>query len=147
MRKVEIELYKFDELSDEAKGKVIDDFSDINTEFEWWESVYFDAEEIGLKITEFDMWRSRIAGDLTIPASDVAERILENHGKETRTYKIAQKYRQNPTEYGAGSFLYDLLHEYLSILQKEWDYQTSEEAIIETIKANEYEFFANGRQY
>jgi hypothetical protein len=30
------------------------------------------------------------------------------------------------------------------MLSKEYDYQTSEEAIIETIKANDYDFTENG---
>lgn len=37
-----------------------------------------------------------------------------------------------------------LKEEYLSILRKEYDYLTSEEAIIETIRANEYEFDEEG---
>jgi hypothetical protein len=37
-----------------------------------------------------------------------------------------------------------LLQDYLIILQKEYDYLTSREEIINTIRANEYEFLANG---
>ena len=37
-----------------------------------------------------------------------------------------------------------LLQDYLIILQKEYDYLTSREGIINTIRANEYDFLANG---
>jgi len=33
------------------------------------------------------------------------------------------------------------------MLQKEYEYETSEEAIVETIKANEYEFTEDGNLY
>lgn len=43
-----------------------------------------------------------------------------------------------------GEFGIALLQDYLIMLDKEYDYQTSEEAIIETIQANEYLFTENG---
>lgn len=38
----------------------------------------------------------------------------------------------------------ELLRDYLSILNKEYDYQTSSEQIAESIRANEYEFHEDG---
>jgi hypothetical protein len=40
--------------------------------------------------------------------------------------------------------LKDILYEYLEMLRQEYEYQTSEEAIIETIEANEYTFLEDG---
>jgi len=42
-------------------------------------------------------------------------------------------------------FLKSLLEDYSIMLQKECYYKQSKEAIIETIEANEYEFYANGK--
>ena len=42
-------------------------------------------------------------------------------------------------------FLHDLLEDYADILQRECDYLQSEEAIIETIKANEFWFTEDGK--
>lgn len=39
----------------------------------------------------------------------------------------------------------DLEHCYVSMLEAEWDYRTSREAIIESIEANEYEFTEKGK--
>ncbi len=44
-------------------------------------------------------------------------------------------------------FLKELLEDYRIILQKEYEYQTSEEAIIGTIEANEYEFTQDGKMF
>ncbi len=55
MRNIEITLYKFEELSEEVKGKVLKEFDDINVDSNWWEYIYGDAEENAkLKITSFD---------------------------------------------------------------------------------------------
>jgi hypothetical protein len=41
-------------------------------------------------------------------------------------------------------FLSNILSDYLTMLTKEYEYKTSEESIIETIKANSYEFDEDG---
>ena len=43
-------------------------------------------------------------------------------------------------------FKKDLLADYLDTLQKEADYQLSDEAVDEAIQANEYTFLANGKR-
>jgi hypothetical protein len=44
------------------------------------------------------------------------------------------------------NFLDSLLEDYAIMLQKEYEYLQSEEAITETIVANEYEFTEEGKQ-
>jgi len=74
--------WKYNELSREMKEKVINNYCDINVNIEWWEHIHADAKQIGLKITSFDLDRNRHAkGYLTKSAFEVAELILENHGK------------------------------------------------------------------
>ncbi|OPY03513.1 MAG: hypothetical protein A4E60_00178 [Syntrophorhabdus sp. PtaB.Bin047] len=46
---------------------------------------------------------------------------------------------------GIAEFLRDFMHWIYRQLEKEHDYMTSDEAIIETIRANEYEFYENGK--
>lgn len=57
MRIKEIKVYAFDELSDEAKDKAINKLYDINVGYEWWDSIYEDARNIGLEIESFDIDR------------------------------------------------------------------------------------------
>jgi len=160
MRIKEIKLYKFSELSDEAKEKAIEKLSSVNVEYiEWWESVYSDAEDIGLKIKGFDLDRgSYVKGDFIEYAETVANKIIENHGENCETYKDAKNYLKDlaaivnktateddiDTEDIDREFLKTLLEDYRIMLKQEYEYLTSKEAIIETIEANNYEFNENG---
>lgn len=56
---VETKVYKFAELSDEAKNKARDWFREGALDYDWFDSVYEDAKSIGLKITSFDLGRSQ----------------------------------------------------------------------------------------
>lgn len=170
---VKTKVYPFEELSDAGKEKAVELLWDLNAVGEWWESLYEDAEQIGLKITSFDIGRERYCeGDWTEDVEDVARLIIENHGKDCETYKTAwefdtaigvggsvfedsddydpeyEEYNES-AEYNdlCSEFLRDICEDYRIMLQKEYEYLSSEEAIIETIKANEYEFTEDGKLY
>lgn len=147
MRKFTTEhtVYDFDELTPDAQAAAIEKLYDINVDFDWWDNVYYDAEQIGLKITEFDTYRGTIGGHLTEDMGTVCKLILDNHGLTTSTYVLAEKNLHRHGEDNTEQFEKDLLEEYLSILRDDYEYLTSEEAIIETIHANEYEFYEDGR--
>ena len=163
------ELFTFAELSEAAKEAAIENLSDINVDYEWWDSVYENAKMVGLKITEFDLDRNRhCKGRFINSALDTAEAILREHGQHCESYKTAEAYLQEraafiKTELKANAaddefseddidfddidmdFLKSILEDYSIMLQKEYEYLSSAEAIIETIEANEYEFTAEGR--
>lgn len=157
-----VTTYLFDELSPEAKQKAIDNLLYINVDYDWWEFVYDDAREIHCKIDGFSINRE---GDcdlkLTKDAETVADLIMKNHGEICDTYKLAAQYKidlarldEKPGE-DQGDEHNDLEEEftkqlsecYLSMLRQEYEYLTSEEAIKETIQANEYEFTIDGKLY
>jgi hypothetical protein len=184
MRTEEIKIYKFEELSDEAKEKAIEDFRDGNLDYDWWDNTYEDARNVDLKITGFDTGRgNRINIEFYGLAKDTAESILKEHGESTETYKLAKEFiktnnflqntievyielleeteledeqerytenlefHEDEMEELSDEFLKDLGEEYLSMLKNEVEYLQSDEAIIETIEANEYEFLQNGEMY
>ena len=163
MKTIEIQLFKFSELSEDAQKKAIEKLSDINVDYDWWEVICEDAENIGLKITEFDLYRMSIDGNFNLSAAEVAHNIMNELGVMCETYKTAETFLNefNPvfaeymeTEEGEdklidleSDFLNSLLEDYRIMLQKDFDYLTSEEAIIETIEANDYDFTANGELY
>lgn len=147
---IEIKLYSFDELSKDAKEKAIERLSDINVDHDWWETIYEDAKDVGLKIHEFDQYYHV---DMEFIGSPAATRnlILENHGKKCNTYKVAEKYKDDFSEDSdsdpedrENEFLRELKSCYKTMLMEEYDYMTSEEAIKETIDANDYLFFDDG---
>lgn len=139
MRTIETRIYKFNELDDKAKEKARDWYRDGGFDYDWWDCLYDDAENIGLTITEFDIDRHIIKGYLTESVQEVCKSIRKEHGKNTPTYKLTIK----PDE---DSFEHDLLEEYLSLLRKEWEYMNTDEAIDENILANEYEFTEGGKR-
>jgi hypothetical protein len=168
MRIIETKAYQFDELSDDAKAKAVENLYDLNVDTDWWECIYYDAAQIGLKITSFDIDRNRHAkGEFTLSAAEVMANIFANHGEECETYKTAKafeedwqplfneymdelsdKYESQEAEDDLSdmesNFLESLLEDYSIMLQNHYEYQTSEEAIIDTILANEYEFTEEG---
>ena len=150
--KVEYKVYTFDELSESAKQKAIESLYDINIHDDWYESTYEDAKEIGCKIISFDTDRGSCC-EMQIGYEDtVIQAILKNHGETCETYKIAKEYENkildsdgNIDSDVAQDFKQELEEEYLSILRREFEYLTSEECIVETILANEYEFTDKGK--
>ena len=171
MRTITKNVYSFSELSEQAKIKAIEDHANFIGYENWWEDIYEDAENVRLKITSFDLDRGKIDGCFKTTAMLTADLILENHGKDTKTYKEALKFCNNwdslVEKYSDGinlnkvdevnaddfdeeademekEFLKSLLYEYLFLLRNDYEYQTSESVIIENIEANGYEFYENG---
>lgn len=172
MRIKKTKVYLFGELSDDAKEKAVAGLCDINVFHDWWESTYEDAETVKLKLTEFDIDRGNYCrGEFIEYAKDTADAIINEHGPDCETYKTAGEYmngcdllgqeypvKLDDDEYDENEndrdheqseldveFLKAILEDYRIILQKEYEYMTSEDAIIETIKANEYEFTEDGK--
>ena len=159
------DAYKFDELSDDAKRNAIENLYDINVSFDWWDSIYDDAETIGCKIKGFDIDRGSYCKLVCDDAHETARLIVENHCAAFDTYKLAAEYLKDhdkvideaerdedgelSDEYTLdelnAEFQRALGEEYLSMLRLEYEYLTSEEAIIETIEANGYEFTEDGK--
>ena len=154
-----INVYEFNELNDEAKEKAINHFCDINVDYEWWEGIYEDANETDIKITGFEMDRYCNI-ELYDTLFNTMNKIMQCHGKMCDTHKLAEEYsrRRNDLvyEFGDGDTVFEdnegdfdraeeeldeeytkfLAEEYRIMLIKEYDYLTSEEAIIETIECN-----------
>jgi len=88
MRIKETKLYHFDELSEEAKQKAIEGLSDINTDYEWWESTYEDAENIGLKLTSFGLDRMQKDYEHLTSSEAIIETIQANEYEFTENGKL-----------------------------------------------------------
>jgi hypothetical protein len=161
--KREYKVYSFDELSDEGKEQALDKLRHINVEHDWWDSTYDDAKTIGLEISGFDIDRgSYVEGDLTMSMGESIKAIIENHGGSTDTHKLAKEYQARLEEIERATLDDDLgdaieeledeykdrlCEEYLSMLRKEYEYLVSDEAIIDIIEANEYEFTEDGELF
>jgi hypothetical protein len=155
-------------LSKEAQEKAIEELSDINVNsYEWWETTFDDAKEVGLQITSFDIDRRQCEGNFIESAEEVCKLILENHGASCGTYQDAEIYKSDlerekrlnliknvgeecpedflDTEELDSDFLETLLEDYRLILSQEYSYLTSREAVIQSIEVNNWEFLENGK--
>jgi hypothetical protein len=169
MRTIETKVYQFNELNDKAKQRAIDNCRYFEVEGDWWECTYDDAKRIGLKLTSFDLDRNRhTKGEFLLSAVEVAQNILNEHGETCETYKTASNFLdehepvfaaymdEESEEYESpekeeelieleDEFLKSLLEDYSIMLQNEYEYLTSDEAVIELIEVNEYEFTEEGK--
>ena len=169
MKTKTVNMYDFEELSEKAQEAALQEIASFNSNYEWWESVYEDAEMAGLKITSFDLDRNRHAeGDFVHSAEDCANYIIDNHGEKSETYITAESYLNDKAqtlnnaeldangeienEYSLDNTLYyldvdflrSILECYAMILEKEWEYINSKEVILESINANGYMFTIDG---
>ena len=170
MKQHTITTYNIDELSPEAREHAIEKLWDINVAYDWWRFIYDDAENVGVKIQEFDLSYPDCQGEFMESARYTAHQILQEHSATCETYQTANGFltelvrflgTAETDEYGELAYVSDdqqveemeleflrsILEDYRILLQKEYDYQTSDEAIIETIQANEYEFTKDGELF
>ena len=170
------EVYQYGELSEEARQTALEKMYDINvSHLEWWESTYEDAGRAHLKISEFDIDRaSYVNAEFIDTARVTAEAIVKEHGDHCESYKTAKQFlsdwdklvekysdgikvdqvsEENEFEFDTEAddledeLLKSISEDYRIMLSNHYDYLTSEEAIVETIQSNEYEFEADGTQY
>jgi hypothetical protein len=175
MRTIRTKVYQFSELSKAAQETAIEVCAYYNVDSDWWQFIYEDAKNIGLKLNGFDLDRNKSAQGYFLESStESAFSIIKEHGEECSTYKTAKAYLaeydklvekhsdgkkldvvaegneyefDNDADELQDEFLKCLLNDYSCLLQNEHEYMTSREAIIETIEANEYEFKADGTRY
>ena len=174
MKTIEINAYQFKELDETTKQKVIEDNLYINVEHDWWDCTYETFEEVGVKIEGFDIYRGECTIQFYLDYTEVASKIIDTFGESTPISITCNNFIKDRDalvkKYGEGNEIdgysvkdefydefdeeeADLAHEFerelsveiLKWLRDEYEYLTSEEAIIETIEANEYEFTKEGK--
>lgn len=160
MRTITKEIYTFEELSEQAKEKAREWYRQGNLDYDWWDSIYDEAEELGFKITEFDLGRANYCKIKAIETPKaIALNILEQHGRDCKTWKTARDfmwsrhYRKQQRKLGryldheteSEEFLHSLSEDYRIMLRNEWEWLNSDECVDENIIANEYEFDEEGR--
>jgi len=93
MKEVIVKVYQYAELSDSAKEKAQQWYASASSHDLWWEQVYEDAENVGIKITAFDCGRgNHIEGKLENGIIHCCELIMNGeyrHGETCDTYKLA----------------------------------------------------------
>lgn len=125
----------WENIPDRVKENIFSKHGDISVDYDWWQFIYEDAENVGIKITSFDTDRGNsISGRLLFEPSKVKRLILENHGKSCDTYQTAKRFDLRRKDFSESEFERELLEDYLTMLRKEYEYLTSEKVVIETFK-------------
>ena len=167
-------VYDFKELSEEAKKKALLRYWGINIEHDWWEYTYEDIKNhLDIEVTGFDLNRGGDV-DFDFKCEDITHSFLKGLHIMCFKSKVHSNYLIELTEEYLSEF--DKLYEdeevdmsideiqyklygksceikaqlgdaILKTLREEYEYLTSEESIIETFEANEYEFTEDGAIY
>lgn len=176
MRTIEIKALWFWELDSQTQEKVIENNRTINVDSDFWYQCELDnyKTELKIKVNQFDIYRREI--NITIEYSfETAQGIVNFFGKKSsivNTAKIfikdrdalVKKYGEGNDKDGYGvkeeywseydeeieyleeEFRKEIAEEILSILTSQYEYEISDDGIIETILANEYEFQEDGER-
>ena len=138
-------ILTFDELSDEAKAKALENLADINVDHEWWDFTADEIERLGGKLESFEVGYHRHCHITSNDWGAFSASIVENHGEQTDTYKTAKLFLDNKID--EEDFVQAIREDYTILLNNEYDYLVSDKAIIETIESNGYEFCVDGSLY
>lgn len=175
MKTIQTTVYEYSELSEKAKAAARNWWLESGGLDDWWRCTYEDAEQIGLKLTSFDLCSAsfvrNLEGHFIVSAIECSEAIFREHGEHCDTYKTAKAFdaandalpelpSEDSPEYGEierrlcesvdaneADFLDALLRDYAKLLQQQLEYMESEEAIAETLTANEYTFTESGKRF
>ena len=164
MKTIEIKVYKFKELDKQTKEKVIDNYRHINVEDTFWfDSIQEEFDELGISITAVDLDRGNYANIDVWSFEDTSRSIIDEFGDSVLIKQTAKNYLKELEEI-VSNFKEDedidreleiLDEEYqkeyskdiLSYLRSSYDWEISDEAITETIEANDYDFTIEGKIY
>ena len=164
MKTIEIKVYKFEELDEQTKEKVIENYRYINVDNTfWYDCIKEEFDELGLEIKEFNLDRGNYAKIYIDNLEETSKSILHEFGDSVLIKQTAKNY-MNEYEKIQANFKEDediereleiLDEQYekeysediLSYLKLNYDWETSDEAIYQTIEANEYDFTIEGKIY
>jgi hypothetical protein len=168
-------VYKFEELNKETQQKAIQNLYDINVMHDWWDFCYEDAKMLGAEINGFDLGRAQsIEVHFVDACYDIANAMKENWGENcngvVQAIEFIEKWDKLVLDHSDGvntdevhednidkfdekaeeieeEFKNKLERVFFILLRDSYDYLVGEEAIKDTIEANEYEFTEDGELF
>ena len=169
MKTIEINLYKFDELSEEAQQTAIRSYQTQADYYDWWDNIYRNAKEVGVAIDSFDVYRNYISVSFMLMAHDVANALIFFWGADSDIGEVSQTFidkrevlykkyagdeasTYNEKLYEAEDELVDDFHSDVSDyfrnqLRSELEWLESEEYIRGFLSDMDYDFTEDGKQY
>ena len=167
MKVKEVKTWKFEELTEEQQEKAIENYYDFNVDDSsfWCEEWTEDNLDIGLKVTSFDIGRGAYCKiDCQKDFQEIAENIQKTFGKEADITQTATNFLKSRKEIvvlmlAKGNwnkhlqgmeeveeeFERELEIDILQQLKDSYEYNTSKEAISESLIANDYDFTSDSK--
>jgi hypothetical protein len=109
MRVIETKAYLFKELDEQTKEKAIRNNYDIAIQDDWYHFTKDDLKEVDIELRSFDVYTGSFAEIHIDYFFETCEKIIETHGENCDTYKIAERYIE---EYNSIQEKMDNLEEY-----------------------------------
>ena len=162
MKTIEIKVYKFDELDKQTKEKVIENYRFINVEDTfWYDWIKEDFNRLGLEIKEFDLGRRNYVKIYIENFEDTSNYIIEEFGDSVLIKQTAKNYLKELKEIVSNfkededidrefetldeNYQHEFEADILSYLRANYEHDISDEAVIDTIEANDYDFTTEGK--
>jgi len=164
MKTIEIKLYKYEELDKQTREKVIENYRYINVEDTfWYDWIKDDFNRLGLEIQAFDLDRGNYAKIYIDNFEDTSKNIIKEFGDSVLIKQTAKNYLDEFNKIQANykddedierelevldeEYQKEYSEDILSYLRANYEWETSDEAIIETIEAKNYDFTIEGKIY
>lgn len=163
MREIKFKVFKFEELSDEAKEKALDNNRNVVVEWgDWWEFVYESAKENGVTIKSFDLYRRDIDVDVDFDIDreaaieEIKDReefgtsllaLVDDDDYETAAEYLIDEYLEEYEEEKLKELIEEAKDHWLKALDQEYEWLTSDEGVSDMLINNEYEFTEDGETY
>ena len=164
MKTIEIKVYRFEELDKQTKEKVIENYRYINVDNTfWYDCIKEEFNSLGLEIKEFDLDRGNYAKIYIDNFEDTSNYIIKEFGDSVLIKQTAKNYINEYEKIQANfkkdediereleildeKYQREYSEDILSYLRSSYDWEISDEAITETIEANDYDFTTDGKIY
>jgi hypothetical protein len=168
MKTIEINVYSFNELSDDAKENAIEQYRENNYGFHWSEDYLQSAIEclkiFGGKLKDYSIdWSdiNRCHWKIYVDEDDISELTNSSYylkyinGEKYPSgfcadddfFSVIKKYIANPYDTTFEELINDCLYELFHSACKDYEHQISDEGITESIQCNEYQFTEDGNIY
>jgi len=144
-----VKEYTFEELSEEAQKKAIDQMSDVNVEMcIWWHTIEDQAEKFGIKIVDFDLEKSTIELELTGSRDEICAKIRSGLSEEDDLGHIARHFSDEYLGCNRNAFKRAfktaLNYYYLETLKAEFEWHTCDANVQDTIQNMDIMYYEDG---
>lgn len=150
MKTIEIKLYEFNELSDKAKEKSVEQVRELRWEYDWSGEALSSLDnflnELGARMTDYSIdWENPNNSYVKVDSSSV-DFDFEFESDDYSLTGYCMDYPLVKT-WNETKDIQDSIYAWLIDCANDYEYQISDEGIVDFIDCNNYEFTEEGNIY